>query len=126
AEELFARPQDPTDNVTPSGRNAAASALLMYAALTGSERHRSGAETALAPVSVLAEKAPRFAGWGLATGETLQSRLSAVAVVGAPDDPAVDELFRAALESAPLGTVFTRGDGVDDGGVPLLTGRAAL
>ena len=126
AEELFARPQDPTDNVTPSGRNAAASALLMYAALTGSERHRSGAEAALAPVSVLAEKAPRFAGWGLATGETLQSRSSAVAVVGAPDDPAVDELFRAALESAPLGTVFTRGDGVDDGGVPLLTGRAAL
>ena len=31
------RPQDPTDNATPSGTSAAAGALLTYAALTGSE-----------------------------------------------------------------------------------------
>ena len=36
------RPQDPTDNATPSGWSAAAGALLSYAALTGSEPHRDG------------------------------------------------------------------------------------
>ena len=36
AERLVRRPQDPTDNATPSGQAAAAGALLTYAALTGS------------------------------------------------------------------------------------------
>lgn len=40
SEALFNRPQDPTDGATPSGRFAAAGALLTYAGLTGSERHR--------------------------------------------------------------------------------------
>ena len=44
-------------------------------------------------------------------------------MVGAADDPAAAEMVRATLESAPLGTVLTRGDGSDDGGIPLLTGR---
>ncbi|MFV2196036.1 thioredoxin domain-containing protein [Nocardiopsis sp. LOL_012] len=126
AERLFSRPQDPTDNVTPSGRSAAASALLAYAALTGSERHRAAAEGALALVPVLAEKAPRFAGWGLAVGEALLSGPRAVAVVGEPGDPAAEELVRTALRSAPLGTVLSRGDGREDGGVPLLRGRAPI
>ncbi|WP_028648936.1 thioredoxin domain-containing protein [Nocardiopsis sp. CNT312] len=126
AERLFSRPQDPTDNVTPSGRSAAASALLAYAALTGSERHRAAAEGALALVPVLAQKAPRFAGWGLAVGEALLSGPRAVAVVGEPGDPAAEELVRTALCSAPLGTVLSRGDGREDGGVPLLRGRAAI
>ena len=42
------RPQDPTDNATPSGQAAAAGALLGYAAYTGSARHREAAEQALA------------------------------------------------------------------------------
>jgi uncharacterized protein YyaL (SSP411 family) len=126
AERLFNRPQDPTDNVTPSGRSAAASALLSYAALTGSERHRTAAEEALSPVAVLAEKAARFAGWGLATGEALLTGPRAVAVVGDPDDPRTAELVRTALVWAPLGTVLSRGDGRDDGGVPLLRDRAPV
>lgn len=40
AEQLIRRPQDPTDNATPSGWTAAAGALLSYAALTGSGPHR--------------------------------------------------------------------------------------
>ncbi|WP_116245912.1 thioredoxin domain-containing protein [Nocardiopsis sp. FIRDI 009] len=126
AERLFSRPQDPTDNVTPSGRSAAASALLTYAALTGSRRHRDAAEAALSPVSLLAEKAARFAGWGLATGEALLSGPRAVAVVGDPGDPQVDVLVNTALRWAPLGTVLSRGDGREDGGVPLLRERAAI
>ncbi|MCY9787691.1 thioredoxin domain-containing protein [Nocardiopsis sp. EMB25] len=126
AERLFSRPQDPTDNAAPSGWSAAASALLTYAALTGSERHRTAAEGALSPVTLLAEKAARFAGWGLTTGEAVLSGPRAVAVVGDPGDPAADELARTALRWAPLGTVFSRGDGRDDGGVPLLRGRAPI
>ncbi|GAB3745224.1 thioredoxin domain-containing protein [Nocardiopsis nanhaiensis] len=126
AEKLFSRPQDPTDNVTPSGRFAAASALLTYAALTGSERHRTAAEGALAVVPLLAEKAPRFAGWGMATGEALLTGPRAVAVVGEPGAPETEELVRTVLRWAPLGTVLSRGDGSDSGGVPLLEQRTAV
>ncbi|NUP67191.1 MAG: thioredoxin domain-containing protein, partial [Nonomuraea sp.] len=66
AERLFQRPQDPTDNATPSGQYAAAGALLSYGALTGSARHREAASAALGTVSVLADGHARFAGWGLA------------------------------------------------------------
>ncbi len=38
AEQLIRRPQDPTDNATPSGWTAAAGALLAYAALAGPRR----------------------------------------------------------------------------------------
>ncbi|MGQ4268449.1 thioredoxin domain-containing protein [Nocardiopsis changdeensis] len=126
AEKLFNRPQDPTDNAVPSGRSAAAGALLSYAALTGSRRHREAAERALVPVGLLAEKAPRFAGWGLAVGEALLAGPLEIAVVGDPGDPATGELVRTALAHAPLGTVLSRGDGLDDGGVPLLRDRVRV
>ena len=126
AERLFSRPQDPTDNDTPSGRSAAASALLTHAALTGSARHRAAAESALSSVSLLAEKAARFAGWGLATSEALLTGPRAVAVVGEPGAPETEELVRTVLAWAPLGTVLTRGDGIDDGGIPLLEGRTRV
>ncbi|MGH8894631.1 MAG: thioredoxin domain-containing protein, partial [Actinomycetes bacterium] len=60
------RPQDPTDNATPSGQAAAAGALLTYASYTGSSRHRTAAEDALAVYAPLAAGHARFAGWGLA------------------------------------------------------------
>ncbi|MDG4865481.1 thioredoxin domain-containing protein, partial [Streptomyces sp. T-3] len=50
AEQLIRRPQDPTDNATPSGWTAAAGALLSYAAHTGAEPHRTAAERALGVV----------------------------------------------------------------------------
>ncbi|MDA0565993.1 thioredoxin domain-containing protein [Streptomonospora sp. S1-112] len=123
SEALFNRPQDPTDGATPSGRFAAAGALLTYAGLTGSERHRRAADEALAPVGLLAAKAPRAAGWGMAVAETLLSGPLEIAVVGPAGDPATAELHRTALMAAPLGTAVTLGDGTDDRGVPLLTGR---
>ncbi|RCV54401.1 thioredoxin domain-containing protein [Marinitenerispora sediminis] len=123
AETLFNRPQDPTDNATPSGRSAAAGALLSYAALTGSPRHRAAAEAALGPVVLLAAKVPRFAGWGLAVAEAALAGPLEIAVVGAEDDPAAEALHRAALLAAAPGTVVSRGDGTHDGGIGLLRDR---
>ncbi|MBS2539970.1 thioredoxin domain-containing protein, partial [Catenulispora sp. NF23] len=82
AEALIFRPADPTDNASPAGTSAAAGALLTYAALTGSGRHREAAEQALRFTGALAEKAPRFAGWGLAVAEAVADGPREVAIVG--------------------------------------------
>ena len=54
--------QDPADGPTPSGQSAAAGALLTYAALTGSLRHREAAERALRGPLGIATRFPRAAG----------------------------------------------------------------
>ncbi|SEK26158.1 thioredoxin domain-containing protein [Streptacidiphilus jiangxiensis] len=105
AEQLIRRPQDPTDNAAPSGWTAAAAALLSYAALTDSERHRSAAERALTVVTPLAGQAPRFIGWGLAAAQALVDGPRKVALAGAPDDPATIGLRRAALSGTAPGLV---------------------
>ncbi|BBA99754.1 hypothetical protein RVR_6509 [Actinacidiphila reveromycinica] len=122
AEALIRRPQDPTDNAVPSGWNAAAGALLSYAAHTGSERHRTTAERALGVVGALAARAPRFVGWGLAVAEAVLDGPREVAVVGAVGDPLTDELHRTALLGAAPGAVVAIGEeGSDE--FPLLRGR---
>ena len=55
AERLWKRPQDPTDNATPSGQFAAAGALLSYAALTA----LGATLTAPAPVKCTASSPSR-------------------------------------------------------------------
>ena len=56
AETLVTRPRDPSDNASPSGQSALVHALLGYAAVTGSGRHRDAAEAALRNVRTLAER----------------------------------------------------------------------
>jgi uncharacterized protein YyaL (SSP411 family) len=137
AERLFQRPQDPTDNATPSGQYAAAGALLSYAALTGSSRHREAAHAALGTVSVLAAKHARFAGWGLAVARAALDGPVEVAVVGPPGDPRTEILHREAYLADVPGLVIALGgpatpaaestDGeVAGGGVPLLEGRQLI
>jgi uncharacterized protein YyaL (SSP411 family) len=120
AERLWKRPQDPTDNATPSGQFAAAGALLSYAALTGSARHREAAVAALHPVVPLAERHARFAGWGLAVAEAHLAGPLEVAVAGPADDPRTRELHRTALLS-PVPAVVAAG-----AGVPLMEGRTTV
>ncbi|MEU7489432.1 thioredoxin domain-containing protein [Streptomyces sp. NPDC042319] len=122
AEALIRRPQDPTDNATPSGWTAAAGALLSYAALTGSSPHREAAERALGIVKALSGRAPRFIGWGLAVAEALLDGPREVAVIGSYDDEATRELHRSALLSTAPGAVVAVGDpGSEE--VPLLKDR---
>ncbi|AVH56821.1 MULTISPECIES: thioredoxin domain-containing protein [Streptomyces] len=122
AERLIRRPQDPTDNATPSGWSAAAGALLSYAAQTGAEPHRAAAERALGVVKALGPRAPRFIGWGLAVAEALLDGPREIAVVGPAGDPATRALHRTALLSTAPGAVVAVGTpGSDE--LPLLSGR---
>ena len=134
AETLVARPRDPSDNASPSGQSALVHALLGYAALTGSGRHREAAEGALRTVRALAERVPRFAGWSLAAAEAALAGPLEVAVVGRADDPLLDELEAAARRAVSPGAVVVVGDptaaaGEGAGGadaVPLLEHRGLL
>jgi len=122
AEQLIRRPQDPTDNATPSGWSAAAGALLSYAAQTGAQPHRTAAERALGVVKALGPRAPRFIGWGLAVAEALLDGPREVAIVGPSDDPATKALHRTALLATAPGAVVAVGAPESDE-LPLLSGR---
>jgi uncharacterized protein YyaL (SSP411 family) len=111
AEQLVRRPQDPTDNATPSGASAAAGALLSYAAITASDRHRQAAEDCLTTLAPLFARHARFAGWALAVGEALVAGPAEVVVLDRPD------LLRIArLATSPGAVVAVNG--------PLAEGRA--
>jgi hypothetical protein len=129
-EPLIFRPADPADNATPSGTFAVACALLGYAALTGSARHRAAAVAALAPLAKIAGQYPRAAGAGLAVAEALLAGPVEIAIVGPPDDAATAGLHAAAFRSAPPGTVIALGTGMAGdpaaGQVPLLAGRGLV
>jgi uncharacterized protein len=129
-EPLLYRPADPADGPTPSGTFAAAGALLGYAALTGSARHREAAAAALGVLAPIASRFPRAAGAGLGVAEALIAGPAEIAVVGPPGDPRTAALHRAALLAAPPGAVIAAGDGTAAAGtpagdaVPLLRGRS--
>jgi uncharacterized protein len=144
SERLIYRPADVADGPSPSGTFAAADALLSYAALTGSARHRDAAVSALASVPALAARFPRAAGWGLAVAEAVLSGPVEIAIVG-PPGPRRTELHLVAAQAAPPGAVIAIGDAVhpdgasgdgsaaagDEGGgaskqIPLLAGRTTV
>ncbi|MFH8365917.1 thioredoxin domain-containing protein [Streptomyces sp. NPDC018031] len=122
AETLIRRPQDPTDNAAPSGWTAAAQALVSYAALTGSGRHREAGEQALGVVKALGSRAPRFIGWGLAAAEAVLDGPREVAVVGPEGDPATRALHRTALLGTAPGAVVAVGE-PGSAELPLLVDR---
>jgi uncharacterized protein YyaL (SSP411 family) len=112
AERLVRRPQDPTDNATPSGLAALAAALVSYSALTGDADARVTAERALGTVAPLVQRFPRYAGWAAAAGAALLAGPLEVAVVDAPALAAV-----ARRTTSPGAVVVTGGDS------PLLSDR---
>jgi uncharacterized protein len=116
------RPQDPTDNAYPSGWSAACGALLSYAALTGSQRHRSAAEEGLAVAAASAARVPRAFGWALAVAEAAADGPREVAVVGPDGDERRTELHGVALAGVAPGLVVSVGR-PDADGAPLLADR---
>jgi uncharacterized protein YyaL (SSP411 family) len=121
-ERLVARPRDPGDNASPSGTSATIHALLAAHALTGDGHWRDAADEALASVSELARRAPRFAGWGLAAAQALVGGAPEIAVVG-PRGPERDDLERQARRWP--GAVVAVSDG-PSGAIPLLEGRGPV
>jgi uncharacterized protein YyaL (SSP411 family) len=126
AEQLYTRPQDPTDNATPSGLSAAVHALRLMAELTGIDRYATRADRAAASASELVRRAPRFAGWLLADAisQTSGRRPVQVAVVG-PDDAARAALVHTAHQLAPAGSVVLAGM-PDQPGLALLADRPMI
>ncbi len=123
AEQLVARPADPTDNATPSGLSSLAAALVAYSALTGESRYRGIAEAALETVTAVMVRHPRYAGYACAVAEALLSGPYEIAIVA--DGPSPDgaaPLVRAVRRHAPPGAVVVVGR-PDQAGVPLLAGR---
>jgi uncharacterized protein len=126
AEQLYARPQDPTDNATPSGLSTTVHALRAMAELTGEERYAVRADRAGASAAELVRRAPRFAGWLLADAisQTPTPKPVQVAVVGL-DDPARAELALVAHQLAPAGSVVVAGE-PGQPGIALLADRPLL
>jgi uncharacterized protein len=126
AEQLYTRPQDPTDNATPSGLSAAVHALRLMAELTGQDRYTVRADRAAMSASDLVRRAPRFAGWLLADAISLTSgqRPVQVAVVG-PDDADRAALVHTAHQLAPAGSVVMAGMS-DQPGLALLAERPMI
>jgi uncharacterized protein YyaL (SSP411 family) len=126
AEQLYARPQDPTDNATPSGLSTTVHALRAIAELTGEERYAVRAQRAGASAAELVRRAPRFAGWLLADAisQTPTPKPVQVAVVGL-NDPARSELALVAHHLAPAGSVVVAGE-PDQPGIALLADRPLI
>jgi uncharacterized protein len=126
AEQLYARPQDPTDNATPSGLSVAIHALRLMSELTGQDRYAERADRAAASAGELVRRAPRFAGWLLADAisQTPVHLPVEVVVVGA-DEAARAELVRTAHRLAPAGSVVMAGN-PDQPGVALLMDRPMI
>jgi uncharacterized protein YyaL (SSP411 family) len=116
------RPQEPADNAYPSGWSAASGALLSYAALTGSQRHRDTAEGGLTVAGAAGGRVPRAFGWALAVGEALADGPREVAVVGPDGDPGRAALRAVALAGVAPGLVLSVGEPGGDA-VPLLADR---
>jgi uncharacterized protein YyaL (SSP411 family) len=113
AEQLVRRPQDPTDNATPSGLAAAAGAMLTLSAMTGDERFRSAAEAALQTVAPLMTRHARFAGWAAAVGEALLAGPAEVVVLDRPD--LLEIAYRATSPGAVVVTAGPLAEGREPG-----------
>lgn len=122
AEQLVARPRDPSDNASPSGLSALLHALVTYAALTASHRHRTAAEEALASVAVLAQRVPRFAGWSLAAAVAMADGPEEIAVVGRPG--ADRDVLAAAARRRTNAVVVVAEPGTT--GIALVEGRGEV
>ena len=125
APALIRRPQSISDNAEPSGWLATANSLLTYAALTGENKYRSRAESAIAKITPLISRAPRAIGWGLVATTAIVDGPIQIAIVG-PEDEATEKLWREAWKATAPGAVIARTSGNATPVIELLKNRPML
>ncbi len=125
-DELVARRKELDDNPTPSGNSMLAFVLLRLARLYGDAEFERRAVGVFRLARPMVERAPAAVGQLLCALDLHFSPSREVALVGPPDDPATEDLRRAALSGFEPNTVFAFASGADDPAaarVPLLTGK---
>ena len=123
---LVARPREFDDNPTPSGNTTLAGLLVRLARTYGEPELERRAHAVVDQVGALLGRAPQGFGHLLGVCDALLSAPREAAVVGAADDPATRELATALLAPYEPDLAVAFGDGSDDRGVPLLTGRGLV
>src|SRR5207253_1997723 len=126
-ERLVVRPQDVTDNATPSGTSMAVDVLLRAGALLGQDSWLATARQTLERLGPTAAKAPLAFGRLLAALDFHLSRPVELAVIGAPAEPRTRqflEVVRSRFLPNLLVAVATAGG--NPSGLPLLTDRPAV
>jgi uncharacterized protein len=122
AEALLHRPREITDNATPCGSSALASALLTASVLTeDGGRYGAVAEAALRGAGTLTRTHPRFAGHWLTAAEAQVSGPLQIAIAERPGAEGA-ALLAVGRRVSPGGTVIVAGE-PDAPGVPLLAAR---
>jgi uncharacterized protein YyaL (SSP411 family) len=127
-EQLVARPKDLYDNAVPSGSSMACELLLRLEALgmngDGGDVARDYLSRLVTPMATH----PGAFGTLIGALDFATTTPVQVALVGTADDPEAQGLRDSVWRSyAPnLVVAIRRGDGIDDGGVPLLQGRLAV
>ncbi|MHB8399749.1 MAG: thioredoxin domain-containing protein, partial [Candidatus Limnocylindrales bacterium] len=126
AETLITRPKEPQDNAVPSGGAMATTVLLRLAALTGDDRYRDAADSALRGVVAVAPRHPSFFGQWLIAIDMALAALVELAIVGAPTAPATVALVDVARRGLRPHVVVAVSLDPAASAVPLLHGRFAL
>jgi uncharacterized protein YyaL (SSP411 family) len=125
-EPLLTRPRSIQDSPTPSGGALAVELLLTLHGLSGEDRYRKIAETALAAMQETAAAHPTaFAAW-LTCIQSATSPSRQLALIGNPDEPDVSALLKTARQADLPGLVFAAGIGRPPADVPLLADRVAI
>src|SRR2546422_7915425 len=125
-ERLVVRPQDVTDNATPSGTSMAVDVLLRAGALLGQDAWVSKARHTLERLAPTAAKAPLAFGRLLAALDFHLSRAVELAVIGAPAEPRTREVLEG-VRSRFLPNLLVAVAAADrkPRGKPLVTDRPA-
>ncbi|HEX8991993.1 MAG TPA: thioredoxin domain-containing protein [Anaerolineales bacterium] len=125
-ETLLIRPKDLQDNATPSGNALAASALLLLAAYGDRLEWRDKAESMLGSIQAALLRYPTaFGQWACASDFAL-GPVHEVAIIGAPQDPRLQELSRSLWKGYRPRQVAAVSAYPPEPGSPALLNRRAL
>jgi uncharacterized protein YyaL (SSP411 family) len=127
-ETLVARPKDLYDNAVPSGSSMACELLLRLEALGVEGEGGAVARDLLARLATPMTKHPGAFGTLIGALDLATAKPVQVALIGTVDDPDASTLQGAVYATfAPnLVVAIRRGDGADDGEVPVLEARVAV